>query len=142
DIKRFEGEENPLHFVEVDDLIHFGLIPEFVGRLPVIAVLDELKEEDLVRVLVEPKNSLVKQYKKLFEMEGVELEFTEDALVEIAKEAIRRKTGARGLRAIMEELMLDVMFELPSLKDVKKVLINQEVVKKRLKPMYIMEKAV
>lgn len=142
DIKRFEGEENPLHFVEVDDLIHFGLIPEFVGRLPVIAVLDELKEEDLVRVLVEPKNSLVKQYKKLFEMEGVELEFTEDALVEIAKETIRRKTGARGLRAIMEELMLDVMFELPSLKDVKKVLINQEVVKKRLKPMYIMEKAV
>ncbi|MFN3870492.1 MAG: ATP-dependent Clp protease ATP-binding subunit ClpX [Aquificaceae bacterium] len=142
DLKRFEGEENPLHFVEVDDLIHFGLIPEFVGRLPVIAVLDELKEEDLVRVLVEPKNSLVKQYKKLFEMEGVELEFTEDALVEIAKETIRRKTGARGLRAIMEELMLDVMFELPSLKDVKKVLINQEVVKKRLKPMYIMEKAV
>ncbi len=142
DIKRFEGEENPLHFVEVDDLVHFGLIPEFVGRLPVIAVLDELKEEDLVRVLIEPKNSLVKQYKKLFEMEGVELEFTEDALVEIAREAIRRKTGARGLRAIMEELMLDVMFELPSLKDVKKVVVNQEVVKKRLKPTYIMEKVV
>ena len=141
-VKRFEGEENPLHFVEVDDLIHFGLIPEFVGRLPVVAVLDELKEEDLVRVLVEPKNSLVKQYKKLFEMEGVELEFTEDALIEIARESIRRKTGARGLRAIMEELMLDVMFELPSLKEVKKVIVNQDTVKNKLKPVYIMKEAV
>ncbi len=141
-VKKFEGEENPLHFVEVDDLIHFGLIPEFVGRLPVVAVLDELKEEDLVRVLVEPKNSLVKQYKKLFEMEGVELEFTEDALIEIARESIRRKTGARGLRAIMEELMLDVMFELPSLKEVKKVIVNQDTVKNKLKPVYIMKEAV
>jgi len=142
DIKKFESHENPLHFVEVDDLVHFGLIPEFVGRLPVIAVLDELTEEELVRILVEPKNALVKQYKKLFEMEGVDLEFTEDALVEIAKESIRRKTGARGLRAIMEEIMLDVMFEIPSLKDIRKVIVSGEVVRKKLKPTYIMREAV
>ena len=142
EIRRFDKGENPLHYVEVDDLIHYGLIPEFVGRLPVIAVLDELTEEELIRVLVEPRNALVKQYKKLFEMEGVELEFTEDALVEIARESIRRKTGARGLRAIMEELMLDVMFEIPSLRDVKKVLVSAEVVKNKLKPIYIMKEAV
>ncbi len=141
-IKKFDGRENPLHLVEVDDLIHFGLIPEFVGRLPVIAVLDELTEEDLVRVLVEPKNALVKQYKKLFEMEGVELEVTEDALVEIAREAIRRKTGARGLRAIMEELMLDVMFELPSLRGIRKVIVDGEVVRRKIKPIYVMKEAV
>ncbi|MFN4320274.1 MAG: ATP-dependent Clp protease ATP-binding subunit ClpX [Aquificaceae bacterium] len=142
DIKKFESHQNPLELVEVDDLIHFGLIPEFVGRLPVIAVLDELTEEELVRVLVEPKNALVKQYKKLFEMEGVDLEFTEDALVEIAKESIRRKTGARGLRAIMEEIMLDVMFEIPSLKNIRKVVVSGEVVRKKLKPTYIMREAV
>ncbi|MEJ7555513.1 MAG: ATP-dependent Clp protease ATP-binding subunit ClpX [Aquificaceae bacterium] len=142
EIRKFDKGENPLHFVEVDDLIHYGLIPEFVGRLPVIAVLDELTEEELIRVLVEPRNALVKQYKKLFEMEGVELEFTEDALVEIAREAIRRKTGARGLRAIMEEIMLDVMFEIPSKRDVKKVLVNAQVVKDKLKPIYIMKEAV
>ncbi len=142
EIRRFDKGENPLHYVEVDDLIHYGLIPEFVGRLPVIAVLDELTEEELIRVLVEPRNALVKQYKKLFEMEGVELEFTEDALVEIARESIRRKTGARGLRAIMEEIMLDVMFEIPSLSDVKKVLVSAEVVKNKLKPIYIMREAV
>jgi len=142
EIRRFDKGENPLHYVEVDDLIHYGLIPEFVGRLPVIAVLDELTEEELIRVLVEPRNALVKQYKKLFEMEGVELEFTEDALVEIARESIRRKTGARGLRAIMEEIMLDVMFEIPSKRDVKKVLVNAQVVKDKLKPIYIMREAV
>ena len=142
EIRKFDKGENPLHFVEVDDLIHYGLIPEFVGRLPVIAVLDELTEEELIRVLVEPRNALVKPYKKLFEMEGVELEFTEDALVEIARESIRRKTGARGLRAIMEEIMLDVMFEIPSLSDVKKVLVSAEVVKNKLKPIYIMREAV
>ncbi|MCX8075555.1 MAG: ATP-dependent Clp protease ATP-binding subunit ClpX [Aquificaceae bacterium] len=142
EIKKFESGENPLRFVEVDDLIHFGLIPEFVGRLPVIAVLDELTEEELVRVLVEPKNSIVKQYEKLLEMEGVELEFEQEALVEIARESLRRKTGARGLRAIMEELMLDVMFEIPSRKDVKKVVITQKTVKERLKPYYVMKEAV
>lgn len=141
-IKRFDAGENPLHYVEVDDLVHYGLIPEFVGRLPVIAVLDELTEEDLVRVLVEPKNALVKQYKKLFEMEGVQLEFTEDAIREIAREAMRRKTGARGLRAIMEEIMLDVMFELPSRRDVKKVVVNADVVKSKVKPLYLFKEAV
>ncbi len=142
EIRKFDKGENPLHYVEVDDLTHYGLIPEFVGRLPVIAVLDELTEEELIRVLVEPRNALVKQYKKLFEMEGVELEFTEDSLVEIARESIRRKTGARGLRAIMEEIMLDVMFEIPSMPEVKKVVVNAEVIKNRLKPVYIMREAI
>ncbi len=142
EIRKFDKGENPLHFVEVDDLVHYGLIPEFVGRLPVIAVLDELTEEELIRVLVEPRNALVKQYKKLFEMEGVELEFTEDALVEVARESIRRKTGARGLRAIMEELMLDVMFEIPSMRGVKKVVFDGETVRKRVKPNYILKEAV
>jgi ATP-dependent Clp protease ATP-binding subunit ClpX (EC 3.4.21.92) len=135
-------EGNVLTYVEPDDLIHFGMIPEFIGRFPVIAVLDELTEDDLVRILVEPKNALVKQYKKLFEMEGVELEFTEGALREIAREAIKRKTGARGLRAIMEEIMIDVMFEVPSKKNVKKVIIDEEVVSQRLKPKYILKEAV
>ncbi|RMH06827.1 MAG: ATP-dependent Clp protease ATP-binding subunit ClpX, partial [Aquificota bacterium] len=141
-IKKFDAKENLLHYVEVDDLVHYGMIPEFVGRLPVIAVLDELTEEELIRVLVEPKNALVKQYQKLFEMEGVQLEFTEEALREIAKEALRRKTGARGLRAIMEEIMLDVMFELPSRRDVKKVVVNAEVVKSKVKPLYLLKEAV
>jgi ATP-dependent Clp protease ATP-binding subunit ClpX len=135
-------EGNVLNYVEPDDLIHFGMIPEFIGRFPVIAVLDELTEDDLVRILVEPKNALVKQYKKLFEMEGVELEFTEGALREIAREAIKRKTGARGLRAIMEEIMIDVMFEVPSKKNVKKVIIDEEVVIQRIKPKYILKEAV
>ncbi|MCS7262441.1 MAG: ATP-dependent Clp protease ATP-binding subunit ClpX [Aquificaceae bacterium] len=142
EIKRFGEGESPLHFVEADDLIHFGLIPEFVGRFPVVAVLEELTQEELVRILSEPKNALIKQYKKLFEMEGVELEFTQEALEEIAKESLRRKTGARGLRAIVEELMLDVMFEIPSLRDVRKVVVSGETVRKRLKPTYIMRQAV
>ncbi len=141
-IKKVSDEENVLHYVEPDDLIKYGLIPEFIGRLPVIAVLDELGEEDLVRVLVEPKNALVKQYQKLLELDGVELEFTEGALREIAKEAIRRKTGARGLRAIMEEIMTDIMFEVPSLGNVKKVIVDEETVKNRQKPKVIYEKAV
>lgn len=135
-------EGNVLSYVEPDDLVHFGMIPEFIGRFPVIAVLDELTEEDLVRILVEPKNALVKQYKKLFEVEGVELEFTEGALREIARESIKRKTGARGLRAIMEEIMVDVMFEVPSKKNVKKVIIDEEVVSQRLKPKYVFREAV
>jgi len=114
DIKSKKDEENLLDQVQVEDLIKYGLIPEFVGRIPVIATLNELDEDALVRVLTEPKNALIKQYKKLLEMDGVELEFTEDALREIAREAIKRKTGARGLRAIVEEIMSDVMFEIPS----------------------------
>ncbi len=129
-----------LKLVEPDDLVKFGLIPELIGRLPVIATLEELKEEDLVRILKEPKNALVKQYKKLLEMEGVELVITDEALRLIAKEAIKRKTGARGLRAIMEKIMMDVMFEVPSKKEIKKVIIDQEVVKTG-KPKYEVARA-
>ncbi len=139
DKKKLERDQL-LKFVEPDDLVKFGLIPELIGRLPVVATLSELQEEDLVRILTEPKNALVKQYKKLLELEGVELEFTPDALKEIAKEAIRRKTGARGLRAIMEKIMTDVMFEVPHRKDVKKVIIDAESVKSG-KPKYELIKA-
>jgi ATP-dependent Clp protease ATP-binding subunit ClpX len=129
-----------LKYVEPDDLVKYGLIPELIGRLPVVAVLDELKEEDLVRVLLEPKNSLIKQYQKLLELEGVKLRFTEGALKEIAREAIKRKTGARGLRAILEKLMLDVMFEVPQRKDVKEVIVDAKAVKTG-KPKYKLVKA-
>ncbi len=139
DKKKMERDELLKH-VEPDDLVKFGLIPELIGRLPVVATLKELTEEDLVRVLTEPKNALVKQYKKMLELEGVELEFTEDALREIAREAIRRKTGARGLRAIMEKLMTDVMFEVPTRKDIKRVIIDAESVKTG-KPKYELIKA-
>jgi ATP-dependent Clp protease ATP-binding subunit ClpX len=141
-IKKVDDDQNIMALVEPDDLIRYGLIPEFVGRLPVIATLDELGEEDLVRILVEPKNALVKQYKKLLSFDGVELEFTEEALREIAREAIRRKTGARGLRAIMEEIMTDIMFEIPSLGNVKKVVVDEDTVRKRQKPKLIYEKVV
>ncbi len=139
DKKKMERDELLKH-VEPDDLVKFGLIPELIGRLPVVATLKELSEEDLIRVLTEPKNALVKQYKKMLELEGVELEFTEDALREIAREAIRRKTGARGLRAIMEKLMTDVMFEVPTRKDIKKVIIDADAVKSG-KPKYELVKA-
>ncbi len=141
-IRSAEQDQYILEMVEPDDLVHFGLIPEFIGRLPVIAVLHELSEEDLVRILVEPKNALVRQYQKLLQMDGVELEFTEGALREITREAIRRKTGARGLRAIMEEIMTDVMYEVPSMREVKKVIVDEETVKNRTKPKYVVEKAV
>ncbi len=137
DVRKLEETEDLLKLVTVDDLIEFGMIPEFLGRFPVIATLDPLKEEDLMRILVEPKNAIVKQYQKLLAMDGVELEFTEDALREIAREAIRRKTGARGLRAIVEELMTDVMFEVPSRKDVAKVIIDADVVKGLKPPVYV-----
>jgi ATP-dependent Clp protease ATP-binding subunit ClpX len=114
--------------VEPDDLLKFGLIPEFVGRLPVVATLGDLDEVALVKILIEPKNALVKQYQKLFEMEDVRLTLTEDALKAIATKAILRKTGARGLRSIMEIILLETMFELPSLHGVEEVVINKEVV--------------
>ncbi|HHG75134.1 MAG TPA: ATP-dependent Clp protease ATP-binding subunit ClpX [Persephonella sp.] len=136
-----EEEGNILSKVRVEDLIKFGLIPEFIGRIPVIATLDELDEDALVRVLTEPKNALIKQYKKLLAMDGVELEFTDDAVREIAREAIERKTGARGLRAIVEEIMLDVMYEIPQAKGIKKVVIDKDVVLKRKPPVLIYEKA-
>lgn len=122
-----------------EDLIKFGMIPEFIGRLPVITSVDELTESDLVRVLVEPKNSIVKQYKKIFEYDGVELEFEPDALRAIAKKSIERASGARGLRAVVEAALIDVMFELPSMKDVKKCLITEGVILGKEKPLLIRE---
>jgi ATP-dependent Clp protease ATP-binding subunit ClpX len=123
--------------VEPEDLLKFGLIPEFVGRLPVVATLSDLDEKALIDILSKPKNALVKQYHRLFEMEDVKLKFTDDALVGIAKKAIGRKTGARGLRSIMEAILLDTMFQLPSLAGVSEVVINAEVVEGRAQPLYI-----
>ncbi|OAG27520.1 ATP-dependent Clp protease ATP-binding subunit ClpX [Thermodesulfatator autotrophicus] len=128
-----------LAHVEPEDLIKFGMIPEFVGRVPIVATLDELTEKELIKILTEPKNALVKQYEKLFEMDGVKLRFTEGALQAIAKEAIRRKCGARGLRAIMEEAMFEIMYELPSMEGVKEVVVTEEVITKRDKPIIIYE---
>ncbi|MGB9867377.1 MAG: ATP-dependent Clp protease ATP-binding subunit ClpX [Bacillota bacterium] len=119
------------------DLLKFGMIPEFIGRVPIIVTLDELTENDLVRILTEPKNALIKQYKKLLELDGVELEFKEDALQAIAREALRRNTGARGLRAIVEEIMLEVMYEVPSRGDVSKVIITKDGVLKKEAPILV-----
>ena len=125
--------------VEAEDLIKYGLIPEFVGRLPVVATLEELSEEALVRILSEPRNALVKQYKKLFEMEGCELEIRDDALHVIAKKAMERKTGARGLRTILEHTLLDTMYELPSADNVSKVIIDENVIKGDATPFLVYE---
>ena len=126
-----------LREVEPEDMVKFGLIPEFIGRLPVIATLEELEAEALVQILTEPKNALVKQYQRLFEMEDVKLTFTEGALATISERAVERKTGARGLRSIMEGILLDTMFELPGLDGVEEVVINREVVDEGAKPLYI-----
>lgn len=123
--------------VEPEDLLKFGLIPEFVGRLPLIATLDELDEEALVQILLEPKNALTRQYKKLFELENVTLRFTEGALRAVARQAIQRKTGARGLRAILEKLMLDTMFTIPSEPDIKEVVVSEETVLKEEAPLVV-----
>ncbi len=123
--------------VEPEDLLKFGLIPEFVGRLPVLATLEDLNEEALIQILTEPKNALVKQYQRLFEMENVDLTFHENALAAIARRAIERKTGARGLRSIMEAILLDTMFELPALEGVREVVISEEVVTGSARPLYI-----
>jgi ATP-dependent Clp protease ATP-binding subunit ClpX len=126
-----------LRDVEPEDLLKFGLIPEFVGRLPVIATLDDLDEESLVEILTRPKNALVKQYQRLFEMEDVHLSFSDGALQTIAHKAIDRKTGARGLRSIMETILLDTMFDLPGLESVEEIVINREVAEDRATPLYI-----
>ena len=126
-----------LRDIEPEDLLKFGLIPEFVGRLPVIATLEDLDEESLIEILTTPKNALVKQYERLFEMEDVRLTFSEDALGAISKRAVERKTGARGLRSIMENILLETMFELPSLESVEEIVINSEVSEGRAKPLYI-----
>jgi ATP-dependent Clp protease ATP-binding subunit ClpX len=127
--------------LEPEDLIRFGLIPEFVGRLPVIATLDELDEAALVRILKEPKNSLVKQYGKLFEMEGVEVDFRDEALAAVAKKSMERKTGARGLRSIMENVLLDTMYDLPSKENVAKVVVDEAVIKGESAPLLVYETA-
>ncbi len=123
--------------VEPEDLLRFGLIPEFVGRLPVIATLEDLDEEALVKILTTPKNALVKQYQRLFEMEEVKLTFTDEALIAVAKKAIMRKTGARGLRSILEGVLLDTMFDLPTLEGVEEVVVNAEVLEGSAQPLYI-----
>ena len=125
--------------VEPGDLLKYGLIPEFIGRLPIVATLDELDEAALVRILSEPKNALVKQYQKLFDMEGVDLRFSDGAMVAVASEALKRKTGARGLRSILENAMLDVMYDIPSQDRVREVVINEDVIFKGTQPIVIYE---
>ena len=134
--KSKDEQKTTYDMVEPDDLVHFGLIPELVGRLPIIASLSEISEEDMVRILTEPKNSLIKQYKKLFSIDDVELNFEEDALKAIAAKSLKRKTGARGLRAILEENMLDIMYELPEYGGYE-VLITKEVIEDGETPVYI-----
>lgn len=138
-IRSKKDEENLLHLVESEDLVSFGLIPELIGRLHVLATLGEISKEDMVRILVEPKNALVKQYQKLFEIDEVKLTFEKEALSLIAQKAIDRKTGARGLRSILEEILLDIMFELPELSGYE-VIITEDVVESGAKPLYIKDK--
>ena len=123
--------------LEPEDLLKFGLIPEFVGRLPVIATLEDLDEDALVTILTQPKNALVKQYQRLFELEDVQLTFTEDALSAISKRAIERKTGARGLRSILEDILLDTMFDLPGMENVEEVVVNEEAVTSEAAPLMV-----
>ena len=125
--------------VEPEDLIHYGLIPEFVGRLPILATLEELDEAQLVQILTEPKNALVKQYGRLFQMEGTEVEFREDALGSVARKAMERKTGARGLRSILEHVLLDTMYDLPSMENVAKVVVDESVIEGESSPLLIYE---
>ena len=127
--------------MEPEDLIKYGLIPEFVGRLPVVATLEELDEAALIKILTEPKNAITKQFKKLFDMEGVELEIRPDALAAIAKKAIKRKTGARGLRTIVESVLLDTMYDLPSLENVSKVVVDESVIEHKSEPYLIYQSA-
>ncbi|MEE8450146.1 MAG: ATP-dependent Clp protease ATP-binding subunit ClpX, partial [Thermodesulfobacteriota bacterium] len=129
-----------LKFVQPEDLLKFGLIPEFIGRLPVIATLDELEEKDLVKVLKEPKNALVKQYQKLLEFEGVKLRFTDGALMAVAREAQKRKSGARGLRSILENVLLDVMYDMPSQQGVKECILNEAAIVNKERPIIVYEK--
>jgi len=131
------GVGEVLRDVEPEDLQRFGLIPEFIGRVPVIATLEDLDEKALIQILTEPKNALLKQYQRLFDMESVQLTFTPDALIAVARRAIVRKTGARGLRSIMESILLDTMFELPNLRGVEEVVISAEVVDGKAEPLYV-----
>jgi ATP-dependent Clp protease ATP-binding subunit ClpX len=132
-----KGTGELLHKMEPEDLLKFGLIPEFVGRLPVFATLEDLDEAALISILTEPKNALVKQYQRLFDMEGVKLEFSDESLSAIAKKAIERKTGARGLRSIMENMLMDTMYEVPDKDDVEKVVVSKETVDDNKPPVYV-----
>ncbi len=125
--------------IQPEDLLKYGLIPEFIGRLPIIATLGELSEDNLVEILKRPRNAIVKQYKKLFDLENVKLTFTEGALRGIAREAMKKKTGARGLRSIMERVMLDVMYEIPALTNVKECVLSEEVIVNHERPILIYE---
>jgi ATP-dependent Clp protease ATP-binding subunit ClpX len=138
-VKHFQDQPSGelIKNLEPEDLIKYGLIPEFVGRVPILATLEELDENSLVRILQEPKNSLIKQYKKLFEFENVKLIFKDEAILEIAKKAINKKTGARGLRSIIEALLLKTMFKLPAMDDIEEVIINESVVKNNSEPLII-----
>ncbi len=136
-----DNSENMLQQVQPDDLVRFGLIPEFIGRLPVIAVLDPLNEEALIDILVRPKNAITKQYQKLFGFEGVDLKFTDKALRAIAQTALKRRTGARGLRGVIETSMLDVMFDIPSKQDVKEVIIDDKVITEKASPKLVYKSA-
>ena len=136
-----QNDRSMLGELQTEDLLKFGLIPEFVGRLPVITSLHDLDESALVRIMKEPKNALTKQYTKLFEMENVKLTFTEGSLEAISREALERKSGARGLRAIMENIMLDAMYDVPSMPDVEEVVISKEVVEKKEKPLMVFSSA-
>ncbi|WP_457570626.1 ATP-dependent Clp protease ATP-binding subunit ClpX [Desulfovulcanus sp.] len=140
--KKKMSTDDLLKQVHPEDLIKFGLIPEFVGRIPVITSLQELSEDDLVRILTEPKNALVKQYKKMFELDNVRLKFTRNSLKAIAKKALERKTGARGLRNVMETIMLDIMYKIPSMKGVRECLVNRAVVENNLEPLVFYEQEV
>ena len=136
------GANEILAMVQPEDLIKFGLIPEFIGRIPIIATLNELSLDALVRILTEPKNALAKQYRKLFELEGVELKFTDEALLAVAKEALKRKSGARGLRAILESVMLDIMYDIPSLPEIRECVVGEEVITKGESPLLVYENQV
>jgi ATP-dependent Clp protease ATP-binding subunit ClpX len=141
DVHSAEKEDRSaiMSLVQPEDLIRFGLIPEFVGRIPILATLDDLSMDALVRILTEPKNALVKQYKKLFELENVELKFTNEALLAVAKDAVKRKSGARGLRAILESVMLDIMYDLPSMSTVRECVIGEEVIARNESPLLLYE---
>ncbi len=137
-----EQGDSIIHSVQPEDLIKFGMIPEFVGRLPIIATLDDLSLDALMRILTEPRNALTKQYAKLFELEGVTLRFTQEALLAVAREALKRKSGARGLRAILENVMLDVMYDIPSLSQIRECVIGEEVITKGSRPLLVYENQV
>jgi ATP-dependent Clp protease ATP-binding subunit ClpX len=126
--------------IQTEDLLKFGLIPEFIGRIPVLATLGELDEDSLVEIMTKPRNALVKQYQRLFDFERVKLKFRDGALRAVAREAMKRKSGARGLRAILENIMLDIMYDVPSRDDIKEVVINEDVIVKEANPVIVYEK--